>query len=82
MDPPSLSAKVIRNLGEKFYKVALETLSDAVLCAPKTSNRVIGAKPKKKDDKASAPGRKSPKPDDKSVSNGRIIKKDKKTVKK
>jgi hypothetical protein len=73
---------VIRNLGEKFYKVAPEALSDVVLYAPKTSKRVIGVKTKKKEDKAAAPGRKPPKPDVKFVSNGRNVKKDKKTVKK
>jgi hypothetical protein len=60
MDPPSLSTKVIRNLGEKFCKVALENLTESALCAPKTSNRVIGAKSKRKDDKAATPGTKPP----------------------
>jgi hypothetical protein len=82
MDPPSLSTKVIRNLGGNFCKVALENLTDAALYAPKTNNRVVGAKSKKKDDKVATPGRKPPKPDIKTDPNGRNIQNDKKTVKK
>jgi hypothetical protein len=41
MDPPSLSTKVIRNLGEHFCKVAPELMSDEALKATKAKKRVI-----------------------------------------
>jgi hypothetical protein len=81
-DPPSLSTRVIRNLGENFFKVAPESLTDSALNAPKTKNMVIGPRSKKQEEKVAPPSRKPPKPDIKTSSKGRINKKDKKTFKK
>jgi hypothetical protein len=62
--------------------VAPESLTDYAPSAPKTRNKVIGPKPKKKEEKVAVPSRKPPKPAAKTTSNGRINKNEKKTVKK
>jgi hypothetical protein len=82
MDPPSLSSRVIRNLGANFCKMAPENLSEAALHAPKTINKVIKAQSKKTDGKAAAPSRKPPKPVSNIIPNGRNKKMDKQAGKK
>jgi hypothetical protein len=82
MDPPSLSTRVIRNLGANFYKVTPENLSDAALRAPKSSNRIVNAQSKKANGKVVAPSRKPLKPDNNINSNGRNNKMGKQAVKK
>jgi hypothetical protein len=41
LDPPSISTKVIKNLGEIFCKMDPKDLSDGALMAPHTSKRAI-----------------------------------------
>jgi hypothetical protein len=77
LDPPPLSSKVIRKLGEKFCKVAPEELSDVALKASKTSKKAI--KPPKKPEASMKKPQEGP---SKAKSNGYKDKKEKKSTKK
>jgi hypothetical protein len=41
LDPPSLSAKVIKNLGEKFYKMDPKDLTEANLKQSQTLKKAV-----------------------------------------
>lgn len=66
--PPTISSKVIRNLGENFCKIPVQELDDAALCRKNRKKEPVGAgktsrksKKDKNDDDAGQPSKKTKK---------------------
>jgi hypothetical protein len=82
LDPPTLSSKIIKNLGEKICKMDPIELSDAKLITSHTSNRAISKKKNSKAELARKNNRKAQVPSKKIVPNGGKASKESKDMKK
>jgi hypothetical protein len=82
LGPPTLSSKIIKNLGEKICKMDPIELSDAKLITSHTSNRAISKKKNSKAELARKNNRKAQVPSKKIVPNGGKASKESKDMKK